>query len=162
MSTLIQAQTIECTRFAYTIKDLLKNAVIQAESLLQPNMCSGRNTDETFRLLKDNWVLHAFCCRGLQQSIKGATQFDFELTHPFAFVHGESSGIKFLFRVTAEALIKFFNFELQFINAFCQDRSPLIANTVQSSIWSDCKVVLCWPHIIIDRRKLKNKGLVVE
>ena len=77
-----QAQTIEFTRFAYTTKDLLKNAVIQAESLLQRNMCSGGNTDETFRLLKDNWVLHAFCCRGLQQSIKGATQLDFELTHP--------------------------------------------------------------------------------
>ena len=57
--------------------------------------------------------------------------------------------------------MKFFQFELQF-NAFCQDRSPSIANAVHS-IWPDCKVVLCWPHIIcgaIDRGKLKNKDLV--
>ena len=68
---------------------------------------------------------------------------------------------EFLFRVTAEALMKFFQFELQF-NAFCQDRSPSIANAVHS-IWPDCKVVLCLPHIIrgaIDRGKLKNKDLV--
>jgi len=161
-----QKQTIECTGFAYTTKDLLKNAVIQAESLLQPNMCGG-NADATFRLLKDNWVLHAFGCRGLQQSVKGATQFDFDLTHhfrPFAFALAPTENqvvFEFLFRVTAEALMKFFQFELQF-NAFCQDRSPSIANAVHS-IWPDCKVVLCWPHIIrgaIDRGKLKNKDLV--
>jgi len=58
-------------------------------------MCGG-NADATFNLLKDNWVLHAFGCRGLQKSLEGPTQFDFQLTHhfrPFAFALAPTESI---------------------------------------------------------------------
>lgn len=160
-------ETVECVAFAYSTKDLLRNAVCQAQSsLLGPGSCGG-NADATFNLLKDNWVLHAFGCRGLKKSSEGATDFDFELTHqfrPFAFALAPTENqvvYEFLFKVTAEALLNFFQFELSF-RAFCQDRSPSIANAVRSR-WPECKIVLCWPHILrgaIDRGKLVDKTLV--
>ena len=153
--------------FAYTTKDLLKNAVLQVDTWLQPNVCGG-NADATFNLLKDNWVLHAFGCRGLQKSLEGPTQFDFQLTHhfrPFTFALNPTENqlvYEFLFKSTSEALLKIFKFVLQF-KAFCQDRSPeMIANAVHS-LWPECSIILCWPHIIrvaIDRGKLVDKGLV--
>jgi len=159
-------KSVECTAFAYTTKDLLRNAVLQVDTVLQPNMCGG-NADATFNLLKDNWVLHAFGCRGLQKSLEGPTQFDFQLTHhfrPFAFALAPTENqlvYEFLFKSTSEALLKFFQFVLQF-KAFCQDRSPSIANAVHT-LWPECSIILCWPHIIrgaIDRGKLVDKGLV--
>ena len=63
-------ETVECIAFAYSTKDLLRNAVCQAQSsLLGPGSCGG-NADATFNLLKDNWVLHAFGCRGLKNPVK--------------------------------------------------------------------------------------------
>jgi hypothetical protein len=119
--------------FPYATKDLLRNAVLQVDTWLQPNVCSG-NADATFNLLKDNWVLG---CRGLQKSLEGPTQFDFQLTHhfrPFAFALAPTENqlvYEFLFKSTSEALLKFFKFVFQF-KAFCQDRSPTIANAVHS------------------------------
>ena len=158
-------ETVDCVAFAYSTKDLLRNALRQAESSPGPAYCGG-NADATFNLLKDNWVLHAFGCRGLKKSSEGATDFDFQLTHqfrPFAFALAPTENqvvYEFLFRVTSEALFKFFQFVLLF-SAFCQDRSPSIANAVHTR-WPECKVVLCWPHIVrgaIDRGKLVDKTL---
>ena len=134
--------------------------------MLKPDFCGG-NADATFNLLKDNWVLHAFGCRGLKKSTEGATDFDFELTHqfrPFAFALAPTENqvvYEVLFRVTSEApLFKFFQFVLLF-RALCQDRAPSIANAVRTT-WPECKTVLCWPHIArgaIDRGKLVDKTL---
>ena len=124
-------ETVECIAFAYSTKDLLRNAVIQAQSSFFGPESYGGNADATFNLLKDNWVLHAFGCRGLKRSNEGATDFDFELTHqfrPFAFALAPTENqlvYELFFKVTAEALLKFFQFKLYF-RAFCQDRSASI------------------------------------
>ena len=74
----------------------------------QPNVCGG-NADATFNLLKDNWVLHAFGCRGLQKSLEGPTQFDFQLTHhfrPFAFALAPTTENQLVLRVPVQVNIR--------------------------------------------------------